>query len=138
MDENLGVRSGAKNVAASLELASELRVIVDLTVIGDDNLPVFVGERLRAAVDVDNAQSHVRESDALSSVKTIPVGPAMAYRSGHLAQRRQRHTRRIPTHDPRDTAHQGYPRAERRSTSSTSCGPRCRYLVVMRFWSMSA
>src|SRR5207245_3470462 len=46
MNEDFGVASRSEYVAFLLELPTQLRMVVDLAVVGDDDLPVFIRQRL--------------------------------------------------------------------------------------------
>src|SRR5437762_931177 len=113
-------------MTALLQLPAELQMVVDLPVVGHYDLTVFVGQGLRAAFDVDDAESHVCETNSLSDIEPVPVGPAMPDRGGHPPERFDRHSRwRLPG-DSRDPAHQSVFAELFIDTDSTSCGPRCR------------
>jgi len=68
------------------QLATKLWVVEDLTVEGDDDLTALVGHGLRATSSVDDAESYMREADALSDVKTVSIRTAMANRGRHATQ----------------------------------------------------
>ena len=56
VDEDLGVAAGREAVPPGLELLAEGGVVVDLAVVDDPDRPVFVRQRLMAALEVDDFQ----------------------------------------------------------------------------------
>ena len=69
----------AKTVPALLELASLTFEIVELTVYNDVDAPVFVGNRLIAGGEIDNAQTGVTQTDPLviGNPNLLMIRPAM-------------------------------------------------------------
>ena len=57
--------------------------IIDLTVENDPNCLVFVRHRLWAAVNVDDREAQMTESDLSVEKNTLPVGPTMGDRRQH-------------------------------------------------------
>src|SRR5439155_17286455 len=68
------------------ELACQLGVVVDLAVLDDRACAVFVGERLVAALEVDDRESPCSESDAAVDEAPFRVGSAMEERRGHRGE----------------------------------------------------
>ena len=64
-------------VAARLELAPELAVIVDLAVEDDLDLARLVGHRLMPAENAGDGEARVTEEDARALEDSLVVGPAM-------------------------------------------------------------
>ena len=77
MHQHLGVRVGAENVAGGGELRGEFDVVVDLAVEDDADGPVFVPDRLPAALEVDDAQPPHAERQARCDMRARAVGAAM-------------------------------------------------------------
>ena len=106
MHERLGVAVGAQRVACALELAAELRVVVDLAVLDDDTASVLVRDRLVAVLEVEDREAPRRERDAAFHVLARTVGAAVDEQVAHRAQRvevRAAARRR----NPADPAHGG-------------------------------
>jgi hypothetical protein len=78
LDQHLGVGVAAEPATRRLQLLGERLRVVDLSVVRHDDLPVFVRQRLRTTRDVHDAQSDVRETDALSYVESVSIGSAVA------------------------------------------------------------
>src|SRR6267143_1329805 len=78
MHEDFGVGASPEDVTLVLQLAAELGMVVDRPVVGHDDLPVLVRQRLRAPGDVYSAEAYVGETDPLADEETVPVGAAMA------------------------------------------------------------
>ncbi len=72
MDEHLGVAVGGESVTALAQLLAQAGVVVDLAVEGDPDRAVLVGERLVAALEVEDRQAP--HADA-GPVAWIGVGP---------------------------------------------------------------
>ena len=83
MDDHFGVRVGAEPVPPRLELGSQLSVIVDLAVEHDPYAAVFVGDRLMAAGDVDDAQATDPQDRRGIDMDPVIVRPAVAQRLRH-------------------------------------------------------
>ena len=77
------VAIGAEGVAVALELAPELRVVVDLAVLDDDARAVLAGDRLIASGEVDDREPPRRERDRPIDVLTRAVGTAVEERGAH-------------------------------------------------------
>jgi hypothetical protein len=84
MHEHFRVAVGTKLVPASLELLAQLHVVVDLTVGDHPDGAVFIRNRLRAALEVDDGQTAMSEYaptvDDLD--RFVAIRPAMRQNAG--------------------------------------------------------
>jgi hypothetical protein len=87
MDKNFRVAARPENMSPCLKLEPKLAMIVDFAIVGNDDASIFVRQRLRTAMEVDNTQSDVRESDVGTNVETVTVRAAVFDRSRHSAER---------------------------------------------------
>ena len=83
VDDGFGVGLGAEAMAAGLELAAELAMVVDLAVEDDPDRAVFVGHRLLAAGPVDDRQAPVTEARPRGVKVAAAIGSAMVQPVGH-------------------------------------------------------
>ena len=86
--QQLGVAMGAEHRSEiARELGAELRLVVDLAVIGDGDPPARVAHRLAARVgQVANGEPAVREADCAVTPDDARVRPAMHQRGIHPLQ----------------------------------------------------
>jgi hypothetical protein len=80
-------------------------MVVDFTVVGDDDLSIFVGQGLCTAGEINCGQSYMRKTDALAGVKPVAVRAAMPNRCSHPPKRLDSDSGWIATRDAGDTAH---------------------------------
>jgi hypothetical protein len=73
-------------VSALPKLRAQLAVVVDLAVQDDVQAAVLVGDRLVAALDVDDRQAPAAETGRTPDVEALVVGTAVRDRRGHRAQ----------------------------------------------------
>jgi hypothetical protein len=99
MEVHLRVAARLEDVAAALELATQLGIVVDLAVLDDDARSVLVLDRLVAAREVDDRQAPRAERDGAVGVRAAAVGTAMHERAQHLVD--------APVRRPADPAHGG-------------------------------
>ena len=94
-------------MAARLEIAPQLVVVVDFSVEDDPDRPVFVGHRLIAAGAVDNGQPAVAEREPRRAVNSSAVRTAMNQSVRHGADGVTHVWGQITvqTDDAADTAH---------------------------------
>ena len=83
VDDDLGVGRRLEDVAAGDQLGAQLDVVEDLAVEGDPDGAVLVAHRLLAAVEIDDAEARVRETDVAVDVmcRCRPGRDAQALRS---------------------------------------------------------
>ena len=106
--DDLGVAAGQKRMAAAFQPGPDLAVVVELPVLHGPDPPVFVGDGLVAALDVDDAESAHPESDAVGQIRAAVVGPAVRHDVRHPVERlRGDHGTRFPAQldDSADSAH---------------------------------
>jgi hypothetical protein len=89
-----------------LELGPKLTVVVDLAVVDDHHRPVLVRDRLLAAVEIDDAEPPIGETERPVDVKAVVIGAAVPNRLGHVGEHAgfDRVVRPVPE-DPADPAH---------------------------------
>ena len=106
MDDRLAVAVRAEAMAAGLEVAAELGVVVDLAVGDERDRPVLVVQGLRAARHIDDGQPARRDGGVRADVKAVAVGPAMPQLRGERRQQRFVGRREaVEPHDTGDTTH---------------------------------
>ncbi len=87
-DDHLRVGLRAEAVAAALELAAQLAVVVDLAVVHELQRAVVARERLHPRVaQVDDREPAEAERDAVVGERAVAVGAAVVERRGHRAPR---------------------------------------------------
>jgi len=104
-DENFGVTLCAKDVAPTYQLVAQLRMIEDFTGRSDDDLTVFIGDRLAGPIRISNRQPHVCETDSTACVEPVPVGPTMTDCRGHATERVHGYSGRVVAGDAGYAAH---------------------------------
>jgi hypothetical protein len=75
-------------MAPGREVATKIRVVVDLAIEDDPAGIVLVGHGLVAASTIDNRQPPVPEGHAIVGEKPGPIRPTVCQRIGHRADRR--------------------------------------------------
>ncbi len=64
-------------MTASFELLTKLDMVVDLAVLGDDDLAGLIGQRLAAAVEIDDRQAPRTEDGLTVAEHELIVGTTM-------------------------------------------------------------
>ena len=106
VDEHLGVGvRGAEAVAGRLELRAQLGVVVDLAVLDDDDAAVLVGDRLVAALEVDDRQPPRGQPGLAEHHLAAGVGPAVVQRGAHGGEHVAVRRSAAGAHDAADAAH---------------------------------
>jgi hypothetical protein len=83
VDERLGVGLGGHGVAPGDELVADLGEVVGLSVVGDPDRAVLVGQGLVPGDQVDDAQAAVAQADPLVDVDALVVGAAVGDGPAH-------------------------------------------------------
>ncbi|HMJ54924.1 MAG TPA: hypothetical protein VK540_22765, partial [Polyangiaceae bacterium] len=79
LDDDFSVGTGPKGVAARLELAAELMVIVDLAIERDDDLPIVASHGLRPGFrQIQNREAAMTEKPAVTPYHAAPVRTAVS------------------------------------------------------------
>ena len=73
-------------MAARGEIGAQLEVIVNLAIADDVNASVLVGNRLPAAIEIDNAEPAHGQADAGFDEETVLIRSAVTKRVRHFAQ----------------------------------------------------
>ena len=84
--EHLGVAVGPETMARAFELAAQVLVVVDLTVLHDVARTVLVRDRLVAGLEIDDRETPGGEADTGVDVLTDAVGTAVGEGGAHRAQ----------------------------------------------------
>ncbi len=84
----LGVRARAEDVAAALELAAQLAVVVDLAVAEHGHVAGLVPERLGAARGVDHRQAPEAHAEGRAQEVALVIRAAVGQRAGHVRELR--------------------------------------------------
>ena len=117
VQRRLAVRLGPKRRVA--ERRPEFDVVVDLAIRGEDDA-IRAGQRLGAAVQIDDREARVDQPDAGRHVPPRSVGSTVGKRRLHRVQRRGIGRGSVGRHDPRDPAHQRTNLANSARYSSTT------------------
>src|SRR5207244_2408078 len=106
MNDRLGVGTGPELMTASLQLLSQLEVVVDLTVQDRMHPSRLVRDRLMSVGDVDDAEPACSERDALFDDAARVIGAAMDDRVRHaLDDPMQLRSLKALVDDSGDSAH---------------------------------
>ena len=99
--EDLGVRARLEAVAEVFQAPAQRLVVVDLAVEDGHERAVLVGDRLMAALDVDDAQAAHAQPHVVVEVKALVVRASVAQHLGHAP-----HDALVgPAHHAADAAH---------------------------------
>src|SRR5262249_59428020 len=82
VDDRVRAGAGREAMPGLLQLGLQLDVVVDLAVEHDGHRAVFVEDGLAAALEVDDAEAAVTESDAAPDEQPLTVGSSMAQPPG--------------------------------------------------------
>ena len=85
MDDRFRVAGGLEDVAAPLQVAPQLLVVVDLAVEDDPDGAVLVRDRLEAVAQIDDAEAAHADGDAVADVDALIVGTAVRHDAAHRA-----------------------------------------------------
>src|SRR6516164_6185303 len=77
VDDGFRVAPRAIAVSAGLQVWPQLFVIINLAVVNQPHVSIFVRERLVAGLEIDDAQPAHRQSHILGQIETSIVGAAM-------------------------------------------------------------
>src|SRR5439155_14612060 len=88
VDDGFGVGPRPETMPAREQTIADLLVVVNLTVEGDPDRFVFVGQRLFAAGAIDDRQAPVTEADIGIDEKAVAVWTAMPEGRSHRRERR--------------------------------------------------
>ena len=108
--DHLRIRLRREAVAERLELLAKLDVVVDLAVLHHPEAPALVGDRLVAAVEVDDREPSVRHPEAGVEIEADSVGTAMPELARHVEQEFPRDPLAAPV-DTGQTTHPHHRRA---------------------------
>src|ERR1035437_9720142 len=107
MEENLGVRLGPEPVAHRLKAGTEVEKVEDLPVEDDPERFVFVGDRLLASLQIDDAEPCASQADGMIHVDSELIRSPMADHSEHAQKSGLLDRSRVrETEGPDDAAHQ--------------------------------
>lgn len=85
VENGFGVGRGAEAVAFAAQLATQLAVVVDFAIEGDDELAVFAFHRLVAGRRrIEDAQAAMSEADFAVRIDPAVIGPAIGHDRAHL------------------------------------------------------
>ena len=86
MREHLRVATAGERVAVAAESLAKVAVVVQLSVLDRRTVPLFVRERLVAALDVDDAEPPDAERDSRLLENAAVVRAAVRHRIGHVVE----------------------------------------------------
>src|SRR5262249_57845879 len=78
VDDSLDIGTSRQAVSTCQELLAQLGIVIDLAVYQNPDGSVFVGNRLVAPGDVNNAQAAMPQPDSTIHVYTVVIRPAVA------------------------------------------------------------
>jgi len=106
VNDGFGVAAGTVLVAFRFQVFSQLGVVVDLAVENDPDIAILVGNRLMAALDVDDAQAAHGKADVFFDEEALIVGAAMRDAAVHTCEDVARNAPvAISKKDSADSAH---------------------------------
>jgi hypothetical protein len=105
VNQNFGITSRPEDVAVGLQLPTQLDVIVHLAIVSDDDLTVFVRQRLRTPSNIDDAQTDVREADVLTGVETVAIWTPMLNGRCHAGEFLDRNASGVLRRNSGDATH---------------------------------
>src|ERR1041384_7476310 len=77
VDDRFGVAVCLEAMSGILELLAEFAVVINLSVEDDPGGAIRVGDRLLAALQINDCETAHRQAHAVIEVKSIFIGPAM-------------------------------------------------------------
>jgi hypothetical protein len=77
VDKDFRVRSGFEVMALFNQALAKLEIIINLAVEDNPNRTVLVAKRLTAALQVNDAQAAVSQSNVTFKLKSLPIGPTV-------------------------------------------------------------
>src|SRR6202022_867451 len=77
VNNRFGVAASAVAVPLGLEIGAQVGVVIDFAVVDNPDVMVFVGKRLMAGLNVNNAQPPHGQTDIFLDEKPFVVGSAM-------------------------------------------------------------
>src|SRR5206468_9908622 len=118
VDDRFGVGPGPVAMAAALQVAADLAVVVNLAVEDDPDGTVFIRRRLLTGAQIDDAQSAVRQGGVGVEVETRFVRSAVGENVAHADRTRPGVVvDAISCNESGDAAHQAACPFSRRSRS---------------------
>jgi hypothetical protein len=129
VEQDLGVGPCSELVSLPRQLRRQLDVVEDLAVERDDESPIGRRHRLRAALEVDDAETDVGHPHATAERESESVRAAMRDRRRHAAQRLGVDPSGVAPRDTGEAAHQARPRgasAPPAASASTRSAGVCR------------
>src|SRR5579863_5953265 len=107
IQNDLGVRGGAKPIPERLKFGSQLAKVVDLAVVTEHVTMVSVDHRLLSGRrEINDGQTTMPEADVALDPVSLAVRAAMRHRIGHAAQADRRNRRRVQVNHSSDATHQ--------------------------------
>src|SRR5437660_5579634 len=125
MKDRLRVAAGAVSVSSRFELALQLRMVVDLTVVGNPGASIAARHRLRAAGNVDDGQPAVSEPCGAINPQTLSVRTAVTQHVTHSLQAFHLDGSGVKLDDASNSAHGCSAIAFRRSAHAAASQYRC-------------
>jgi len=90
LEENFRIGLGAEGGSTSFEIATELEVVVNLSIKNDVPASICGGHGLGSAGEIENTEAAMTEADSGISVGALGVGPSMKEGVGHSKEGRLR------------------------------------------------
>jgi hypothetical protein len=86
VDQHFCVASGAENVAAKLELMTQLGMVENIARRYEEYLTVFICDRLTNAFYIGDIQPDMREANSWPGVESVTIRSPVPDRRGHTPQ----------------------------------------------------
>ena len=83
MDQHFGITVRYEHRPLRFQFAPDVAKVINLAIIGNDNLTIGAGHRLRATAKVDDRQAAMTKPHALRSPYARAIRPAMRLCIGH-------------------------------------------------------
>src|SRR5579871_4935457 len=83
VNNDFGIRRRPERVARGLQFGPQLAEIVQLAIVGDPDLAVFVRHRLTAGDEVDDRQAAMAQSNGTMNMHALPIRTAMLQTRDH-------------------------------------------------------
>jgi hypothetical protein len=83
VDDDLDIRIGPETMASGLEVSTQFLIVVDLSIAHNRDSAIFIGNRLIAGLQVDDAQSAKAETDAWFDKVSVPIRSTVGHHVRH-------------------------------------------------------
>ena len=99
------MRTSAKNVSTRLKLPAKFSVIEDLAAARQDDLTVFIRDRLTDPNTIDRVERYMGQTNLPAAIESVPIRPSVPDHRRHATERIERHATGIVQNDSRYPRH---------------------------------